>query len=66
MNNLDCANSAWVYVGTKVYDITPWLSGHPGGKEVLLLSAGRYVFVFDIAINLHSAIIVFVAFAAPQ
>lgn len=33
--------SAWVYIGTKVYDITPWLDRHPGGKTVLLLAAGR-------------------------
>lgn len=33
--------SCWVYIGTKVYDITPWLEKHPGGKVVLLLTAGR-------------------------
>ncbi|OQV18148.1 Delta(5) fatty acid desaturase A [Hypsibius exemplaris] len=33
--------SCWVYIGTKVYDITPWLDRHPGGRQVLLLAAGR-------------------------
>ncbi|OQV18149.1 Delta(5) fatty acid desaturase A [Hypsibius exemplaris] len=33
--------SCWVYIGTKVYDITPWLDRHPGGRHVLLLAAGR-------------------------
>jgi len=35
------AESAWIYIGNKVYDITPWLDKHPGGKEMLLLAAGR-------------------------
>ncbi|GAV01755.1 hypothetical protein RvY_12414 [Ramazzottius varieornatus] len=33
--------SCWCYIGTKVYDITSWLDRHPGGRQVLLLSAGR-------------------------
>ena len=37
------AESAWIYCHDKVYDITKWMDGHPGGKEVLLMSAGRYV-----------------------
>jgi predicted heme/steroid binding protein len=35
------AESAWVIVRGKVYDITNFLSKHPGGREMLLLSAGR-------------------------
>lgn len=35
------ADSAWVIVDRKVYDITEFLDRHPGGKEMLLLSAGR-------------------------
>lgn len=35
------AASCWIYVGDKVYDITAWLDRHPGGKEHLLLAAGR-------------------------
>lgn len=33
--------SAWIYIGHQVYDITSWLDRHPGGKTILLLSAGR-------------------------
>jgi len=33
--------SAWIYSRDTVYDITPWLSKHPGGTQVLLLAAGR-------------------------
>jgi fatty acid desaturase len=32
-----------VYSGNTVYDITPWLDRHPGGKDMLLLCAGRDV-----------------------
>eukprot|EP00611_Tribonema_gayanum_P013836 TRINITY_DN25059_c0_g1_i1.p1 TRINITY_DN25059_c0_g1~~TRINITY_DN25059_c0_g1_i1.p1 ORF type:complete len:507 (-),score=108.53 TRINITY_DN25059_c0_g1_i1:413-1861(-) len=35
------AQSAWVIVGSKVYDLTSWVDNHPGGREVLLLMAGR-------------------------
>lgn len=35
------AESAWVIVKGKVYDVTSWLDRHPGGKEMLLLCAGR-------------------------
>lgn len=35
------AESAWVIVEGKVYDVTHFLDKHPGGKEMLLLSAGR-------------------------
>ncbi|EGC31437.1 hypothetical protein DICPUDRAFT_39933 [Dictyostelium purpureum] len=31
----------WIIVDGKVYDITKWLPIHPGGKEALLLAAGR-------------------------
>lgn len=34
-------DSCWCYIGTKVYDITSWLDRHPGGRQVLLLAAGR-------------------------
>ena len=33
--------SAWIIIGKKVYDVTEWMHTHPGGKDVLLLSAGR-------------------------
>jgi fatty acid desaturase len=33
--------SVWVIVGSKVYDLTSWVDKHPGGREVLLLMAGR-------------------------
>lgn len=33
--------SAWVAVYGKVYDVTEWISRHPGGEDVVLLAAGR-------------------------
>jgi fatty acid desaturase/cytochrome b involved in lipid metabolism len=44
-------SSAWVYIGNQVYDITKWLDRHPGGKEVLLLCAGRDI--SDLFITYH-------------
>ena len=35
------AESCWVSLKGKVYDVTEFLPRHPGGKEILLLSAGR-------------------------
>lgn len=35
------AASAWVIVDGGVYDVTPLLDRHPGGREMLLLAAGR-------------------------
>jgi fatty acid desaturase len=35
------AESSWVIVDGRVYDVTPFLDSHPGGKEMLLLAAGR-------------------------
>ena len=37
------AESLWVAVDGKVYDVTNFLESHPGGKEFLLLGAGRDV-----------------------
>jgi fatty acid desaturase/predicted heme/steroid binding protein len=34
-------HDCWVAVDGKVYDITSWLPVHPGGKDMLLFSAGR-------------------------
>ena len=34
------AESAWMVVHDKVYDATPFLQAHPGGKESILISAG--------------------------
>jgi len=44
-------SSAWVYIGNQVYDITKWLDHHPGGKEILLLSAGRDI--SDLFVTYH-------------
>lgn len=33
----------WVAVDGKVYDVTTWIPKHPGGEDVLTLSAGRDV-----------------------
>lgn len=35
------AESAWVIVRGRVYDVTGFLDKHPGGREMLLLAAGR-------------------------
>ncbi len=35
------AESAWVIVDGRVYDITDFIPTHPGGSEMLLLAAGR-------------------------
>ena len=36
------AESCWVVVGGKVYDVTKWLSSHPGGADILLGVAGEH------------------------
>ena len=41
----------WVSVHDKVYDITKFLPNHPGGKEFLLLAAGRDI--TDLFISYH-------------
>ena len=33
--------STWVIISGNVYDVTPFLDKHPGGREMLLLAAGR-------------------------
>ena len=40
-----------MYIGNQVYDITPWLDRHPGGKEILLLTAGRDI--SDLFVTYH-------------
>eukprot|EP00161_Ancyromonas_sigmoides_P009243 TRINITY_DN2292_c0_g1_i1.p1 TRINITY_DN2292_c0_g1~~TRINITY_DN2292_c0_g1_i1.p1 ORF type:complete len:513 (+),score=203.63 TRINITY_DN2292_c0_g1_i1:222-1760(+) len=35
------ASSPWLAINGKVYDVSEWLTAHPGGKEHLLLMAGR-------------------------
>ncbi len=35
------AESCWITMDGRVYDLTPWLDSHPGGREMLLLAAGR-------------------------
>jgi len=35
------AKSCYVTIGTKVYDITPFLDSHPGGEEFILQYAGQ-------------------------
>ena len=35
------AKSVWIVYDDKVYDVTTFLPRHPGGKELLLLGAGR-------------------------
>lgn len=36
-------NSCYVTVGTKVYDVTPFLEDHPGGKDLILEHGGKDV-----------------------
>ena len=33
-------DSAWIIIDDKVYDVTQWLSKHPGGSAVLMDNAG--------------------------
>lgn len=35
------AQSAWVIVDDGVYDLTGFVDKHPGGREMMLLAAGR-------------------------
>ena len=34
-------DSAWVIIDGLVYDVTPFMDRHPGGREMMLLAAGR-------------------------
>ncbi|CAG9567154.1 putative cytochrome b-domain protein [Leishmania major strain Friedlin] len=34
------ADSAWFVINNKVYDVTPFLDLHPGGRDILLYNAG--------------------------
>tara|TARA_Y100000996_G_C22408035_1_gene595998 strand:+ start:516 stop:812 length:297 start_codon:yes stop_codon:yes gene_type:complete len=33
-------NDAWVIINKKIYDVTNFLSQHPGGKKILLKACG--------------------------
>lgn len=35
------ARSAWVYIDDVVYDVTSFVDRHPGGRDMILLMAGR-------------------------
>ncbi|TDH72125.1 hypothetical protein CCR75_004554 [Bremia lactucae] len=42
------ATSAWVIIRGVVYDVTDWADRHPGGRELVLLHAGREcTYTFD-------------------
>lgn len=34
-------NDCWTYMGEKVYNLTPWMSEHPGGAEIMLEMCGK-------------------------
>lgn len=42
------ADAKWVIRGTKVYDITEWISGHPGGEIILCAVGGTIDAYWDI------------------
>lgn len=33
--------SCWSIVNSEVYDLTPWISKHPGGSEAILFMCGK-------------------------
>lgn len=35
------ASSCWTTINSKVYDLTSWISEHPGGSEAILEICGR-------------------------
>ncbi|XP_044283616.1 cytochrome b5 [Varanus komodoensis] len=37
----NCSKETWLVIHGRVYDVTGFLSEHPGGEEVLLEQAGR-------------------------
>ena len=45
------AKSAWVYLGDDVYDVTSFIDRHPGGRDLLLLMAGRDI--TDVFVSYH-------------
>lgn len=42
------SGSPWVIKGTKVYDITDWIAGHPGGNVILRAAGGSVDPYWDI------------------
>lgn len=36
----DCEEDCWIVIDDKVYDVTPYLDFHPGGKRYILETAG--------------------------
>lgn len=34
-------SDCWSYLGEKVYNLTPWISEHPGGSEIMLEMCGN-------------------------
>ncbi|KAG9972374.1 hypothetical protein KCU78_g23379, partial [Aureobasidium melanogenum] len=50
------AKSCYVTVGTKVYDITPFLEDHPGGGDLIVEYGGKDVkdIMDDTASHFHS------------
>ena len=34
-------SDCWSYMGEKVYNLTPWISEHPGGAEIMLEMCGK-------------------------
>jgi len=41
LSNHNKADDAYIAVRGNVYDITNFIEKHPGGKDILLLAAGR-------------------------
>lgn len=41
ISNHNKKNDCWIIIGKKIYDVTHFLSDHPGGDNIIITYAGR-------------------------